>query len=176
MISLEQELLARRVVFITGRIDGALASRVAAELMTLDAMDSTPIHVYVDSTEGTLDAALALMDTIGLVHSPLYTQALGSVSGGAVGVLAVGSRRSAAPHALIRLTEPPAELTGSSGSLESQLEQQRRLIDSYRSQLSQATGRPQDEIAEDLRQGRDLDAQEAVTYGLIDTIAAQGHR
>ena len=37
--------------------------------------------------------------------------------------------------------------------------------------LARATGRPVDEIADDMRRGRDPDAGEAQSYGLIDTIS-----
>jgi ATP-dependent protease ClpP protease subunit len=41
----------------------------------------------------------------------------------------------------------------------------------FQAYLARATGRPVDEIADDMRRGRDLDAGEAQDYGLIDTIS-----
>ena len=38
--------------------------------------------------------------------------------------------------------------------------------------LARRTGRPAEEIAEDTRRGRYLDAREALDYGLIDEITA----
>ena len=38
--------------------------------------------------------------------------------------------------------------------------------------LAQRTGQPAEEIAEDMRRGRFLDAREALDYGLIDEITA----
>jgi ATP-dependent protease ClpP protease subunit len=37
--------------------------------------------------------------------------------------------------------------------------------------LAHLTGRPAEEIAEDIRHGRYLDAREALAYGLIDEIS-----
>jgi ATP-dependent Clp protease protease subunit len=41
----------------------------------------------------------------------------------------------------------------------------------FQAHLARTTGRPIDEIADDMRRGRDLDAREAQDYGLIDTIS-----
>jgi hypothetical protein len=43
-------------------------------------------------------------------------------------------------------------------------------LDLLHARLAQLTGRPAEEIAEDMRRGRYLDAREALDYGLIDEI------
>ena len=48
--------------------------------------------------------------------------------------------------------------------------QHRDLLVRFQARLARVTGRPVDEIADDMRQGRYLDAGEALAYGLIDTI------
>ena len=54
---LQEKLFERRMVLVTGRLDDALASQAAAQIVTLDATDDAPIDVVVDSGEGTLEAA-----------------------------------------------------------------------------------------------------------------------
>ena len=46
-------MLALRVVFVNGVLDGEAAARIAAELMTLDATGTDPVDVYVDCANGT---------------------------------------------------------------------------------------------------------------------------
>jgi len=41
----------------------------------------------------------------------------------------------------------------------------------FQGRLAKATGRPAEEIADDMRRGRYLDAREALEYGLIDAIS-----
>jgi ATP-dependent Clp protease protease subunit len=165
------ELFERRVVFVTGHLDTMLAMRTAAELMTLDANGTDPIDVYVGSPEGTLEAAFTLIDTLDLLQAPTRTHALGEVGGVAVGILAVGRRRTAAPHAQLRLGEPKVQLVGSSAQILAGQEQHLRLIERFRARLARATGRPLAEITRDLEQGRYLNAEEALAYGLIDAVA-----
>jgi ATP-dependent Clp protease protease subunit len=162
------------MVFINATLDGSLAARVSAELMTLDAMGTQPIDIYIDSTDGTLDAALALMDTIELLKAEARTQAMGELGGAAVGVLAVGKQRTATPSARLRLVEPATRADGRIDQMTAFLEHQQLLLGRFREILARATDRPQSDIADDLRRGRYLDAREALDYRLIDAIAAPG--
>ncbi len=170
---LQADLLVRRVVLVAGRLDSTLAVRVAAELMTLDASGEEPIDVYLDSPDGTLEAAFTLIDTLDLLQAASRVHALGEVGGPAVGVLAAGRRRTAAPHARFRLGEPAVRLTGSTAQLLAQGRQQHLLRERFRARLARATCRPIAEIADDLQRGRYLDTQEALDYGLIDAVAAE---
>jgi ATP-dependent Clp protease protease subunit len=168
---LHGELFERRVVFVTGHLDSMLAVRTAAELMTLDANGVDPIDVYVGSPDGTLEAAFTLIDTLDLVQAPTRTHATGEVGGAAVGILAVGRRRTGARHAQIRLGEPRVQLAGTNAQLLAGREQHQRLLDRFRARLAQATGRSVAEISQDMERGRYLNAEEALAYGLIDAIA-----
>jgi ATP-dependent Clp protease protease subunit len=168
---LSGELFERRVVFVTGHLDSLLAVRTAAELMTLDASGADPIDVYIGSPDGTLEAAFTLIDTLDLVQAPTRTHALGEVGGAAVGILAVGRRHTAAPHAQLRLGEPRVQLAGTHAQLLAAREQHQRLLERFRARLAQATGRSIAELAQDMERGRYLNAEEALAYGLIDAIA-----
>jgi ATP-dependent protease ClpP protease subunit len=61
---LQEKLFERRMVLVTGRLDDALASQAAAQIMTLDATGDEPIDLVVDSAEGTLEAAFVLIEVI----------------------------------------------------------------------------------------------------------------
>jgi ATP-dependent Clp protease, protease subunit len=62
------------------------------------------------------------------------------------------------------------------GDLQAQLDQHQRLTGRFHQRLARATGRSQSTIANDLEGGRSLGAQEAIEYGLIDSIAARDPR
>ncbi len=170
---LQREMFARRVVFLTGQLDATLAMRAAAELMTLDAAGADPIDVHVGCPDGTLEAALSVMDTLDLVQAPTRGHALGEVGGPAIGLVAVCGQRTAAPHAGFRVAEPKAQVDGTPELLVAAAEQHQRLLDRFRRRLARATGRPEAEIAAAMREGRYLSVQEALDFGLIDAIAAR---
>ena len=170
---LHERLFERRIVFVTGRLDDA-AARAAAELMTLDATGDAPIDLYLDSPDGTLEAAFVLIDTLDLVRATVRAHCLGQAGGPAVGVVAVAARRSASPHARFRLAQPDVQLSGTADQLASHSRHHRERLRRFQLRLAKATGRPFDEIADDMLRGRYLDAQDALDYGLIDAIGAPG--
>jgi ATP-dependent Clp protease protease subunit len=145
--------------------------RAAAELLGLEAAGDEPIELQVDSPDGTLEAAFLLMDTLDGLRAPVRAHCRGQAGGPAVGVVAVAGHRSAAPHARFRLVQPTVRLTGTPDQLAAYARQHRDALVRFQARLSRATGRPVDDIADDMRRGRYLDAREALDYGLIDTIS-----
>jgi ATP-dependent Clp protease protease subunit len=80
--------------------------------------------------------------------------------------------RSASPHTRFRLFQPTAQFSGTPDQIASRSRQQQELLWRLHARLAQLTGRPAEEIAEDMRRGRYLDAREALDYGLIDEIGS----
>jgi ATP-dependent Clp protease, protease subunit len=169
---LQEKLFARRMVFVTGRLDDALVAQATAQIMTLAASSEEPIDVFVDSGEGTLEAAFVLIDVLDAAPTTVRVRCRGQVAGPAIGVTAAADHRSAAPHTTFRLTAPAARLSGSADQIAAQSEQHRQLLWRFQARLAMATGRPVEDVADDMRRGRYLDAREALDYGLIDAIAS----
>ena len=168
---LHEKLYERRIVLVTGLLDDAAAARAAAALMSLDAASDSPIEIHVDSPDGTLEAAFVLIDTLGTIRAPVRALCRGLVGTPAIGVVAAVGQRAAWPHARFRLTQPSVRLSGTPDQLDARTRQHLDLFVTFQAHLARATGRPVDEIADDMRRGRDLDAGEAQRYGLIDTIS-----
>jgi ATP-dependent Clp protease protease subunit len=167
---LQETLFERRMVFVTGRLDDALAGQVAAQIMALDASGDAPIDLFLDSGDGTLEAAFVLIDVIDAARAPVRAHCRGQVSGPAVGVAAAAGLRTAAPHTAFRLTAPVEKVTGTADEVAARSAQHRQLLWRFQARLASATGRPAEDIADDVRRGRYLDATAAVDYGLIDSI------
>ena len=168
---LQEKLFERRIVLVTGRLDADLAAEASAALMTLDATGDEPIELHLNCSDGTLESAFVLIDTVDLLRATLRVHCRGQVGGPAIGVAAVADYRSAALHTRFRLFQPAAQFSGTPEQIASQSREQQELLWRLHARLSRLTGRPAEEIAEDIRQGRYLDAREALAYGLIDEIS-----
>ena len=168
---LQEKLFERRIVLVTGRLDNDLAAEAAAAVMTLDATGDEPIELHLDSPDGTLESAFVLIDTLDLLHATLRAHCCGQVGGPAIGVAAAADHRSASPHTRFRLFQPTAHFSGTPDEIASHSRQQQKLLWRLHARLAQLTSRPAEEIAEDMRRGRYLDAREALDYGLIDEIS-----
>jgi ATP-dependent Clp protease, protease subunit len=166
------ELLERRIVFVRDRLDHDTATLVTAQLMTLDADDTSPVTLVVNSRGGPVDAVAGLLDTMDLVRCPVDTSCVGRAEGTAAVVVAAGTgRRRCGRGATFRLRLPDLEAAGSADRLRRDVESatrvQRELVD----RLAAITGQSRALVARDVERGRLLTADEAVTYGLVDEVA-----
>jgi ATP-dependent Clp protease protease subunit len=166
------ELLERRIVFVRDRLDHDTATLVTAQLMTLDADDTSPVTLVVNSGGGPVDAVAGLLDTIDLVRCPVDTSCVGRAEGTAAVVVAAGTgRRRCGRGATFRLRLPDLEAAGPADRLRRDVESatrvQRELVD----RLAAITGQSRALVARDVERGRLLTADEAVTYGLVDEVS-----
>jgi ATP-dependent Clp protease, protease subunit len=173
---MERQLFDRRIVLLSGPLDAQMANAVGVALMTLDATGDEPVHLQIDSSDGTIDAALSLMDVIDLLGVPVRASCLGQAAGPAVGVLAVCSRRAMAPHAHLRLFEPSIDVQGNAQQLRqlAALHLERWTV--FCTRLAEITGRPLESLREEASMGRYLSAEEAVAYRLVDEVATPDAR
>jgi ATP-dependent Clp protease protease subunit len=174
---LQERLFNQRVLIAQGVLDETMANRISAQLVALEALAAEPIRMHLACAEGKLEAALVLVDAIRTLGVELTAVAVGEVSGAAVGVLAAAPRRVAYPHARFRLVEPPApEVRGSATEVEAWAGEHLRMLHALVELLAQVTGQRAETVLADVRQGRFLTAEQAVLYGLVDTIATPGSR
>jgi len=167
---LRAKLFERRILLVTGHLDDAVATEAVAALLSMDASSGEPIEIHLNSPDGTLEAVFALIDTLGVLRAKVSVYCHGMVGGPAIGVVAAADRRVAGAHARFRLGQPTAQFSGTAAEIVGHSRQHQDLLWRFQARLAQVTGRPVEEIAEDMRHGRHFDAYEALVYGLIDTI------
>ena len=171
---LQAGLLDRRVVFLRGRLDDAASNMAIAQLMLVSRLaPGQPIELYLDSPNGSLNAALAIYDVLQTLGASVSVTCMGTAGGAAVLILAAGThgQRFALPHARIHLTDDPVDMAPDPGSNpSSHAEEARRSMARWRSALLQHTSCAPEQLAGDLAQSRWLTATEAQTYGLIDAV------
>ncbi len=171
---LQEQLFERRIVLVTGRLDDEAAAKAAATLLALDARGDRPIEFHLDSPDGALGATFVLIDMADTLRSPLHVLCRGQIGGPPIGVIATADHRAATPHTRFHLSQPTARFAGTPDEIAAQNRQQQELLWKLYGRLARRTGRPAEEIAEHMRRGRYLDAQDALAYGLIDEITAAG--
>jgi ATP-dependent Clp protease protease subunit len=170
---LQERLFERRIVQVTSRLDHDVAAKAAASLMALDADSDKQIELHLDCPDGTLEAAFVLIDTATALRATLRVLCRAQVGGPVIGVVAAADHRAAAPHTRFHLSQPTARFAGTPNEIAARSRQQQDLLWRLYALLARRAGRPAEEIAEDMRRGRYLDAREALEYGLIDEISGR---
>ena len=168
--SLAERLFDRGVLFLHGELDDRVAGDLAMALMTRDASGDEPVALYVDSDGGTVDGALAVMDTIDLMGIPVHATCSGRVAGAAVGVVAVCGHRRASANVRFRLEAPRAAFQGSVAGADAWARDHRERVGRFLARVAEATGRHVERVRADVEAGVDLDAGAARRYGLIDEV------
>lgn len=164
---LHERLLEKRIVLASGVLDDDAATRMSAQLLTLDADGEGPIRLEMQNLRADLSAALTVMGVLDTVRAQVRACASGETHGAAIGVLASCPRREAYPNAVFTLAEPRLAFGGTVTAVTAREEQARRMTDSLYYRIAEATGREADDIREDARRGRTLTVAEALGYGLI---------
>jgi ATP-dependent Clp protease protease subunit len=173
---LYDRLLDQRIVLASGNIDDATATRLSAQLLTLDAEGDGPVTLQLQNAQAELSAALALMGVLDVVRAEVQAFASGETGGPALGVLASCPRRLAYPNASFALCEPKLRFGGTVDAVTARQQQAERMTDSLFYRIAEATGRDAEDIRRDARQSRVLTVAEAIGYGLIHGRAAKRTR
>jgi ATP-dependent Clp protease protease subunit len=168
---LEERLFDQRIVMVRGPLTQQDATAVAAALLTLDAAGPAPVQLHVASSGGELGAALAIIDVIDSMAAPVHAVVTSEAGGAVLAVLAAAEQRSAYRHARFKLAEPRAAgVTGTADEVAAAAGQHLRELEEVIMRLVAMTGQARSRVEDDLSAGRSLSAQEALEYGLIETV------
>jgi len=168
---LYERLLNQRIVMAHGCLDGEAATRLCAQLLTLDAEGEGPIRLELHSLDADLPAALTVMGVLDTLRVPVTAYTGGRTSGPGLGVLASVGHRRAYPNAFFAMSEPKVSFDGPVTAVAVHEEQVRAMLAELYARLAEVTGHEVDEIRDDARRGRLLTAEQAIDYGLIEGFA-----
>jgi ATP-dependent Clp protease, protease subunit len=168
---LYERLLNQRIVMAHGCLDGEAATRLCAQLLTLDAEGEGPIRLELHNLDADLPAALTVMGVLDTLRVPVTAYSGGRTSGPGLGVLASVGHRRAYPNAFFAMSEPKVSLDGPVTAVAAHEEQVRAMLAELYARLAEVTGHEVDEIRDDARRGRLLTAEQAIDYGLIEGFA-----
>ena len=167
-------LLRDRIIFVGQPIDDHLANVVTAQLLFLASEDpEKEVYLYINSPGGSVTAALAMYDTMQYIPPKVATICTGMAASGGSLLLAGGAPglRMALPHAQILIHQPWASgMQGQATDLEIHareiLRQRAELVEIYSKHCNQ----PKEKVERDLERDFFMTSEEAVQYGLIDTV------
>ncbi len=165
---LYERLLARRIVMAHGYLDGEAATRLCAQLLTLDAEGTGPIRLELQNLDAELPAVLSVMGVLDVVRGVVSAYAGGRIHGPALGILAASRHRWAYPNALFVLSEPQVSFEGTVTAIAAREEQARAMLDELFARIAVITGREVDQVREDARRDRLFSVAEAIAYGLVE--------
>ncbi|MCM1273100.1 MAG: ATP-dependent Clp endopeptidase proteolytic subunit ClpP [Lachnospiraceae bacterium] len=166
-------LLKDRIIFLADEVNDATASLVVAQLLFLEAEDSTKdISLYINSPGGSVSAGMGIYDTMNYVKCDVSTICVGMAASMGAFLLAGGAKgkRYALPNSEIMIHQPLGGTKGQATDIKIHADHIIRTRSKLNKILSEATGKPLEVIERDTERDNFLSAEEALEYGLIDHI------
>jgi ATP-dependent Clp protease protease subunit len=166
-------LLKDRIVFIGNPIDDDIANLVIAQLLFLEAEDpDKDVNLYINSPGGYVTAGMAIYDTMQFIKPQMATVCIGQASSMAAVLLAGGAvgKRTALPNARILIHQPLGGAKGQATEIEIHAREILRMREELNKILAKHTGQPLSRIAADSERDFFMTAEQAKTYGIIDTV------
>ena len=169
-------LLKERVVFIVGPFEDQMANLVVAQLLYLESENpDKDIHLYINSPGGSVTAGLAIYDTMQFITSDVSTICIGQAA--SMGALLLGGgahgKRYALPHSRIMVHQPSAGFQGQATDVDIHAKEVLDLKRRLNEIMARHTGQTVETIDKDLDRDNFMSGEQAVEYGLIDTVLTQ---
>ncbi|WP_110206099.1 ATP-dependent Clp protease proteolytic subunit [Nocardioides daejeonensis] len=168
-----QRLLRERIVFLGSEVRDQNANAICAQLLLLSAEDpEADIFLHINSPGGSVDAGMAIYDTMNYIPNDVATVAMGLAASMGQFLLCAGTqgKRFALPHARIMMHQPSGGIGGSASDIKIQAEQSLLLKKQLGELIAHHTGRSVEEIERDSDRDRWFTPQQAKEYGLIDKV------
>ena len=166
-------LLKERIIFLGEEVNDTSASIVVAQLLFLEAEDpEKDIQIYINSPGGSVTAGMAIYDTMQYVKCDVSTICIGMAASMGAFLLSGGAKgkRLALPNAEIMIHQPSGGARGQETEIRIVAENILKTRNKLNEILAANTGKSVEEISRDTERDNYMTAQEAVAYGLIDSV------
>ncbi len=166
-------LLKDRIVFLGTSIDEDVASAIVAQLLFLDAQDTTTdITLYINSPGGVVSSALAIYDTMHYIKSDVRTICIGQAASAGALLLAAGAKgkRMALPNSEIMIHQVLGGAQGQASDVHIHAQHIVKIKKRLNEILAKHTGKSVAQLEKDTDRDNFMSAQEAKRYGIIDKI------
>jgi ATP-dependent Clp protease protease subunit len=173
---LYSRLLNQRIIFLGDPIDDEVSNLIVAQLLHLESEDpEKDISLYINSPGGDVYSGLAIYDTMQFIKPDVQTICFGValsmgsllMTGGAHG------KRLALPNSRLLIHQPSAGFEGQASDIDIHareiLATRLRIDELY----AKHTGKPLEQVHEDMERDRFFKADEAAEYGLIDRVISE---
>lgn len=166
-------LLKDRIIFLGEEVTDASASVIVAQLLFLEAEDpGKDINLYINSPGGSVTAGMAIYDTMNFIKCDVSTICIGMAASMGAFLLSSGAKgkRMILPNAEVMIHQPSGGARGQATDIKIVADNILKTRKKLNEILAANTGKPLEQIEIDTERDNYMSAQEAVDYGIVDSI------
>jgi ATP-dependent Clp protease protease subunit len=168
-------LLRERIVFLGAEVEASSANLIVAQLLFLEAEDpDSDVRLYLNSPGGDAYAGLAIYDAMQYVKPDVQTYCVGMAMSAAAMLLAGGApgKRFVLPNSKVMIHQGSGGFRGTPSDIQIAAREILSLTRRYAEVIALHAGRDVEQVVRDIDRDRFLDPQEAVEYGVADSVLA----
>ena len=166
-------LLKERVIFLTGPVEDIGANLVVAQMLFLEAENpDKDISLYINSPGGSVTAGLSIYDTMQFIKPDVSTLCIGQAASMGAVLLTGGAKgkRHALPNSRVLIHQVMGGFQGQASDVEIHAQEILSIKEKLNTILSTHSGQNIDKIAKDSDRDNFMSPEQAVEYGLIDSV------
>ncbi|GIV33257.1 MAG: ATP-dependent Clp protease proteolytic subunit [Chitinophagales bacterium] len=175
LVRFEKQFLEQRKVFLWGPVTDESAAHVVNRLLYLEAnYPGKDITLYINSPGGIVTSGMVILDTMKLISAPVATVCMGLAASMGSLILSAGEKgkRYIWPHGRVMIHQPSIGGTqGTASDLEITAREIRRTKELGAKILAENCGHSVEKVLKDFDRDYWMDAQEALSYGIVDKIS-----
>jgi ATP-dependent Clp protease protease subunit len=171
---IDEQMMKRREIFLWGEVSDESAQSVVQKIIYFDGLNNEDITLFINSPGGVISSGLAIYDAMQYAKSDIKTVCMGfAASMGAV-ILCAGAKgkRQTWENSRVLIHQPliSGNFFGPASDINIQAEEMLKVRDRLNHILAEHTGQTLKKIEEDTDRDYFMSAEEAVKYGVVDSI------
>ncbi|QTH63874.1 ATP-dependent Clp endopeptidase proteolytic subunit ClpP [Psychrosphaera ytuae] len=166
-------LLKERVIFLTGQVEDQMANLICAQLLFLESENpDKDIYLYINSPGGSVTAGMSIYDTMNFIKPDISTVCMGQAASMGAFLLSGGAKgkRHCLPNSRVMIHQPLGGFQGQASDIEIHAKEIIAIKEKLNTLMAEHSGQPYEKVAKDTDRDNFLTPEDALEYGLIDSI------
>ena len=166
------------IIHMTGEVTDEMAASIIAQLAMLET-SGKDISIYINSPGGYVSAGLAIYDMMQAVAAKgvaVRTICIGRAASMGAVILSGGTRRVIMPHAEVMIHQPSGGMEGKASDIMVAADHMKTTKSVLNEILSSNCGKKIEDVSKDTELDHWMNAEEAVDYGIVDSIWGEDGR
>ncbi len=166
-------LLKERIIFLTGQVEDHMANLVVAQLLFLESENpDKDIYLYINSPGGSVTAGMSIYDTMQFIKPNVSTVCMGQACSMGAFLLAGGEpgKRHVLPNSRVMIHQPLGGFQGQASDIQIHAQEILTIKQKLNKLLAEHTGQPLEIVERDTDRDNFMSAEQAVEYGLVDSV------
>ena len=165
-------LMRDRILWVAGEVDDRMSTIVQAQLMFLDSVDNTDIRMHIDSPGGSVKSGLSMVDIMEYISCDIRTVNTGMAASMGSVLLGAGTKgkRSSLRFSRTMLHQSSGGAGGNIQDARINMIEWEKVNNILFDLLGKYCNKPSKQVMKDATRDLWLNAEEALSYGIIDEI------